>query len=128
MRVKHFACAGLIILGGLSGCATWQKPSADLATKIPVIEIGQPKPEGNEYILLVRAGKDIPVKLTVDGSFLSKEGATETTVNVRQDVYLYKQWSSFDGKEWERGLFQVLISAGVGPEGGNVDIKVNQPN
>jgi hypothetical protein len=128
VKVKRLAHAVLAILAGLGGCATWQAPPADLMTRIPTIEIGQTKPEGDEYILLVRAGQDVPVKLAVGGSFLSKEGATETIVNVSRDLYLYKHWSSFDGKKWERGLFQVLISAGLGPEGGKVEIKVNRPN
>ena len=129
MNLKYCACATLIMLVSLGGCASWQTPSADLTARVPTIEVGQLKPEGNEYVLLVPAGKNIPVKLTVGGSFLSKEGATETTVQLRQDLYLYKHWSSFDGKKWERshGQFEVLISAGMDPEGGKVEIKVNKP-
>jgi hypothetical protein len=128
MRAKHFIFTVLPILGGLGGCASWQTPPADLVSKVPTIEIGQPKPEGSEYVLLVRAGKDVPVTLTVGGTFLSKEGAAEALVKVRQDVYFYKHWSSLDGKNWERGVFQVLISAGLGPEGGKVEVKMNRPN
>ena len=128
MSLKYFAIVGLVILGSLGGCASWQTPSADLTTRVPTIEIGRAKPEGNEYILFVPAGKDVPVKLTVGGSFLLKEGAAETAVKLRQDLYLYKHWSSFDGKKWERshGLFEILISAGMDPEGGKVEIKVNK--
>lgn len=125
---KYLAWAALLMLGGLMGCASWQTPSADLAKQVPVIEIGNNKPEGNEYILFVPAGKDVPVKMTVGGSFLSQEGYAETSVKFRQDLYLYKYWSSFDGKTWERshGLFETLLSAGLDPEGGKVEIKVNK--
>jgi hypothetical protein len=125
---KHFVFAALVLVVGLGGCATMQKPPADLASKVPIIEIGQPKPEGDEYILLVRAGKDIPVNMKVDGTFLSKQGTATAIVQARRDVYIYKRWSSLDGKNWERGVFQILISAGLGPEGGKVDVQVNRPN
>jgi hypothetical protein len=118
----------LLALLAAAGCASFQTPDADLISRVPIVEIGQPKPQGSDYILLVRAGKEVPVKLSVSGSFLSEEGLAETKVKLRQDLYLYKYWSSFDGKRWERShrMFNALISAGLEPEGGKVDIKFNQ--
>lgn len=130
MNLIYRTCGVLIILGLFGGCASLQTPSADLAARIPTIEMGQPKPEGNEYILFVPAGKDVPVKLIVGGSFLSKEGTTETAVQLRRDLYLYQRWASFDGKRWEpsHGVFEVLISASMDSEGGKVEVKVDESN
>ena len=118
----------LLALLTAAGCVSFQSPDGDLISRAPIVEIGQPKPQGNEYILLVRAGKEVPVKLSVSGSFLSEEGLAETKVKLRQDLYLYKYWSSFDGNHWERShrMFDALISAGLEPEGGKVDIKFNK--
>jgi len=117
-----------IVMVGVAGCASLQNPSPDLITKIPIVEIGKEKPQGNEYILFVPAGKDVPIKLSVGGSFLSEEGFAETRVKLRQDLYLYKYWSSFDGKNWKRShrVFDTILSAGLEPAGGKVEIKVNK--
>lgn len=124
--MKHSTYLLLAMIIGLGGCAASQTPPADLASRVPTIELGQPAPEGDDYILLVRAGQDVPVRLTVGGAFLAQEGRSDTTVRVREDVYLYKRWSSLDGKTWERGAFQLLMSAGMGPEGATVNVKVNR--
>lgn len=121
--MKYRYLAYLLAPAIIAACAT--QPGADLATRIPVVEIGQPKPADKEYILLVKAGRDYPVQMNVDGSFLAKTGAAETTVSVKRDVYLYKHWTSFDGKTWERGKLDLKVSVGMDPESGKVDIKVN---
>ncbi len=115
-------------MGGMAGCASLQTPSSDLITKIPIVEIGKEKPQSNEYILFVPAGKDVPIKLSVGGSFLSEEGFAETKVKLRQDLYLYKYWSSFDGRNWKRShrVFDAVFSAGLEPQGLKVEIKINK--
>ena len=125
---KYFVYAVLLAAVALTGCAAWQAPDADLAERLPVVEIGQPKPDTNEYILRVPARKPIPVIVTLAGSFLTEDGAAETAVQVSQDVYLYKQWASFDGKTWRRshGVFDTRVEVGLDPAGGKVEIKVDE--
>lgn len=127
-RITGSFVFSLIALLTATGCASFQTPDEDLINRVPIVEIGQPEPQGSDYILLVRAGKEVPVKLSVSGSFFSEEGLAETKVKLRQDLYLYKYWSSFDGKQWERShrMFSALISVGLESEGGKVDIKFNQ--
>jgi hypothetical protein len=125
---KYFAYAVLPAAVAVTGCAAWRAPDADLATRLPIIEIGQPKPDTKEYILRVPARKPIPVIVTFDGSFLTEEGAAETAIQVRQDVYLYKQWASFDGKIWQRShsIFDTRLGVGLDTEGGKVEIKLDE--
>ena len=123
--MRHRYLAYLLLPVVVAACAT-QPPGADLATRIPVVEIGQPKPADKEYILLVKAGRDYPVKMSVDGSFLAKTGAAETTVRVKRDVYLYKHWTSFDGKTWERGKLSMKVGVGMDPSSGKVEINVDE--
>ena len=123
--MKYRYLAYLLAPAVITACAT-QPPGADLTTRVPVVEIGQPKPADKEYILLVKAGRDYPVQMNVDGSFLAKTGAAETIVRVKRDVYLYKHWTSFDGKTWERAKLTLKVGVGMDPESGKVEIKVDE--
>jgi hypothetical protein len=87
---KYFAYAVLPAAVAVTGCAAWRAPDADLATRLPIIEIWQPKPDTKEYILRVPARKPIPVSVTLAGSFFTEDGVAVTAVQIRQDVYLYK--------------------------------------
>lgn len=122
--MKYRYLAYLLAPAVITACAT-QPPGADLTTRVPVVEIGQPKPAEKDYVLLVKAGRDYPVQMNVEGSFLTKTGAAETTVRVKRDVYLYKHWTSFDGKTWERGKLDLTVGVGMDPESGKVEIKVS---
>jgi len=117
-----------VLMFGNTGCALWP-PGEDLVRRVPVLEIGSPKPEGHEYILHIPAGQSVPVHMTLGGTFLDQTGKAETTITLRHDLYLYKQWSSLDGKTWRQShdRFEVLLSAGLGTEGGTLDLKVNGP-
>lgn len=125
MKRKYLAYL-ILLATAISGCASWRTPGPDLATRVPVVEIGQQKPDTDDYILLVAAGKDFPVRMNIDGSFLAKKGAAETAVQVQRDVYLYKKWTSFDGKTWRRGLFDLTVGIGLEPAGGKIEVKVDE--
>ena len=111
---------------GIIGCATMRLPDASLINSLPIIELGQESPDSNQYVLLLRAGVNIPVTVAISGSLLSKEGKTNTTVQLKRDLYLYQEWSSLDGKTWRPKNINLLIAAGLDPTGGKVDITVDQ--
>jgi hypothetical protein len=111
---------------GFLGCASTGVPDVSLINTLPVLEPGQEKPDGNDYVLLLRSGADVPVTVTLSGSLLSNESTTHTTIQLTRDLYLYKQWSSFDGKTWEKKNFNLLIGAGLGLEGGIVTITIDE--
>lgn len=112
----------------LAGCAGMQGPPDDLLKRIPVVEIGQPEPADKQYVLLVRAGKTVPVHLTVKGPLFVQPGQATAHVQLSQSLYIYKEWSSLDGINWTRQGFDGAVSLGLAPKGGIVDIHVSRPN
>jgi hypothetical protein len=89
---------------GFWGCTTTNAPDVSLINALPVLEPGQETQDGDDYVLLLRSGVDVPVTITLAGSLLSKESTTHTSIQLKRDLYLYKHWSSFDGKTWEEKL------------------------
>jgi hypothetical protein len=89
----------------ISGCLSLGRPSTDLASKVPVVEVGKEKPpETGKYIVFLPAGKEVSIEFSLRGSFLAQEGSTEMKIRLARDLYLYEGsglWGSLDGKKWE---------------------------
>jgi hypothetical protein len=111
---------------GFWGCASTSTPDVSSINSLPVLEPGQETQNDEEYVLLLRSGVDVPVTITLSGSLLSKESTTHTSIQLKRDLYLYKQWSSFDGKTWEEKNFNLLIGTGLGLEGGIITITIDE--
>jgi hypothetical protein len=110
----------------LTGCAGMQNPPDDLLKRVPVVEIGQPEPVDKHYVLFIRAGKPVPIHLTVKGPLFVQPGQATTQVQLSQSLYIYKEWSSLDGLNWTRQSFEGAVSLGLAPKGGIVDIHVSR--
>jgi len=110
----------------LTGCAGMQSPPDDLLKRVPVVEIGQPEPVDKHYVLFIRAGKPVPIHLTVKGPLFVQPGQATTQVQLSQSLYIYKEWSSLDGLNWTRQSFEGAVSLGLAPKGGIVDIHVSR--
>lgn len=110
----------------IGGCATSNTPDSSEISSLPIIELGQEAPGDGEYILLLRSGVNIPVTVSISGSFLSKESRNSTSVQLKRDVYLYKKWSSLDGKTWGEKNVNLLIGTGLDTKGGKVNITVDE--
>lgn len=110
-----------------SGCASMFVPDRDLLDKLPIVKIGSEKPAGHEYILHIPAGATIPVHFTIKGGLISAPVDQKSVTKINQELYIYKYWASLDGKNWQptRDVINMPISIGVGPEGGQVHIKVD---
>jgi len=109
-----------------AGCAASLGPPEDLLKRVPVIEIGQPEPPDKHYVLYVRAGKPVPIHLTVKGPLLLQPGQAATHVQFTQSLYIYREWSSLDGVTWTRRAFEGASSFGLAATGGVVDIIVDR--
>lgn len=120
-----------IILGvyvfSVTGCASMYTPNSDLIETLPVIKIGSKKPDGHEYILHIPAETQFPVHFTVKGGLISSPVDQKPTTRIKQDLYVYKYWSSLDGRNWQpsHDLINMPISIGMGPEGGQFHVKVD---
>lgn len=87
----------------LAGCAGLMAPGADEMAKVPVVRYGEAAPAGGEHVLLYPAGAPLPVVASVSGTLLAKTGEARMEVATSRDVYVYKNWLSFDGKNWMSG-------------------------
>jgi len=112
----------------LTGCAGLQGPPEDLLKRVPVVEIGQPEPADKNYILYIPGGKAIPVQMTVKGPLVVNPGEATTRIQLTRSLYLYKEWSSLDGRNWTHQAFQGRVSIGLAPQGGIVEVFVSRPD
>ena len=126
---KLHVILSISVLVLFSGCASMFVPDSDLANKVPVLEMGslKHKPEGNEFILHIPAGATIPVHFSVKGGLISSPIDQKSVTKIKQELYVYKYWASLDGKTWQPtgDIINMPISVGVGPEGGQIEVKVD---
>lgn len=110
----------------MTGCVSAQPPPDDLLSRVPVIEIGQPEPQDKPFVLLIRAGKTIPLTLAVKSPLFLQSAQATAVVHFTRSLYIYKDWSSFDGLNWTQRAFTGSASFGLAPKGGVIDIQVNR--
>lgn len=112
----------------LAACDVNEAPPASLIDDIPVVTIGSGSKQDGEYILYVPGEKSLPVAIQVSGSFLAKTASINTEIQVQQDLYIYRQWSSFDGRNWRpsHDLFDARMRAGLMPSGAQVKVQFNR--
>lgn len=117
----------VLVLISFSACASMFVPGSEEISKLPVIKMGSKKPEGNEYILHIPKGEKIPWHFTINGGLISAPVDSKSVTKINQEIYVYKYWASFDGKNWKPTgeLLNMPISFGVGPEGGQLNLKVD---
>lgn len=118
---------GLVVVASI-GCASWGGPPEDLLKRVPVVEVGKPEPADKRYVLYIPAGKLIPVHFTVKGPLFLKPGEATGQVQLTQSLYIYKEWSSLDGRNWTHQAFEGGVSLGLAPTGGLVDVHVSRIN
>lgn len=119
----------ILLLTGFSlGCASLFVPGQDEISKLPVVKMGDPKPQGNEYILHIPAGASFPVDFSINGNLVSGKVQHTSTTSLNRELYLYKHWASLDGKAWQptRDLIHMPITIGLDSEGGQVKIQVDR--
>lgn len=84
----------------LSACASLTSPSPDEIARLPVVRFGQAGPADGNFVLHYPAGVNLPVIAKVDGTLFSKTDQAQLNVQIKQDVYVYRNLLSFDGKTW----------------------------
>lgn len=99
--MKLFIYTGIIAAGlSLGGCASLFPPKAEDLAQTPVVRFGEAAPGGKEFVTFYPAGAPLPVVATVDGTLLERKASVSMQVALKRDVYLYREWVSFDGKNW----------------------------
>lgn len=114
--MKKIASVVLTLIAiSLVGCSGMMPPNAKEMAQIPVIRFGDDAPAGKEFALFYPAGMSLPVNASVSGTLLAQSDKATLHVTLKQDVYAYKQWVSFDGKTWQRsdkviaGKFEIYV-------------------
>lgn len=99
--MKQYVYTGIIAAGlSLGGCASLFPPKAEDLAQTPVVRFGEAAPSGKKFITYFPAGAPLPAVATVDGTLLERKVSAAMQVVLKRDVYLYRQWLSFDGKTW----------------------------
>lgn len=99
--MKLYIHTGIIAAGlSLGGCASLFPPKAEDLAQTPVVRFGEAAPAGKEFVTFFPAGAPLPAVATVDGTLLERKASATMQVALKRDVYLYRQWLSFDGKTW----------------------------
>lgn len=87
----------------LSGCAGLSAPDKDAMAQIPIVRFGEAAPAGQDFVRHYPAGSTLPVVAGVYGSLLAQAETATLNVRLNRDVFVYRQWVSFDGKSWQPG-------------------------
>lgn len=101
----------------LSACASLSGPSSEEIAKLPVVSYGQPAPKDSDFVLRYPAGVDLPVTASVSGTLLAQGAQSTLTVRIKQDVYVYKDRVSFDGKQWSPSSSKIAGHFRITPPG-----------
>ncbi len=115
----------------LTACAGLPPSSHDVA-QAPRIEIGQPIPAGDNYVLHYPAGKSLPVTTQVDGNLFEQAQQATLHVVLKHDVYVFRHFASFDGINWQpahklvTSNLELQIPAKEGGNAGLLHIKMDQ--
>ena len=129
----------LILATSLSACSGLQRstgslPDASVLETLPIIKVGQAKPAQGDYILFLPASELITATAKVQGTLFEKTDSKDLQVKLKQDLYLYKNWASYDKKKWVKdndaigGNFRVTLPGWDHPQAGEVLIELNTKN
>lgn len=101
--MRHLLLTLVLASATLAACSTLPggpAPTATETAKLPVINVGQPLPSGDAYVLYFPAGTPLPIRTVVDGSAFAQSGESTLHVVLKHGVYGYRQYASLDGQHW----------------------------
>ena len=92
----------VIVAAGFSllGCASLAPPKAEDMTQVPTVRFGDSAPAGKDFVAYFPAGAPLPVVASIGGTLFDQKAKEILHVTLKRDVYVFKQWVSFDGKSW----------------------------
>ncbi len=114
-----------------SGCASVSGPKTSEIGKLPVVEFGQPVPEDGNYILHFPAGVAIDTPVTFKGNLFEREAREVMSVKPLRDIYVHKEWMSYDKQKWVDANSSVKLKIDVilpgyhRPQPGHVVLELN---
>jgi hypothetical protein len=90
----------LATVAGLAGCAGFGNLKSEEVRDLPLVKFGDVVPQNRDFILYFPAGQPIPTVVQVQGNLFERSAEETVSVTLRKDIYVYKEWISFDRKHW----------------------------
>ncbi len=125
---KSLVIGSCILLGACTGLAPTQNELAAL----PLINYGDTLPQHNEFILRFPANTPLSVNSQVSGDIFSQTGRSSTQVQLKQAIYVYKNFASLDNQHWypAHRLINSSINIGIpdkqSSQAGIITLEMNQ--
>ena len=136
IETRHKSFAGsntmkyLLLLVALFfiGCSTIQSISTETIQKLPIVRVGDPAPQGDEYIVYYPTGYLFTLELQTKGSLFASKKKIQTQIALDKELYLYKYWASHDGISWKNSheLLDVSFEGGFDISGLAVHITLEK--
>lgn len=130
--MKRFIVLSIIVASAiLTACAGLPPSTAEIA-KVPQVQFGQPLPADDNFVLHFPAGTPLPVSTVVDGNLFERDGQATFNITLKHDVYVYRQFASFDGQNWQptRKLIETHLELQIpqkdGSNAGMLHVKMDQ--
>lgn len=119
----------LMLLFASTGCAL-QPAAPDSAElrALPVVRMGTARGSHNNYILFVPRGQMFHIELNIAGDLLTGQIHKVINTSLKQDVYLYQHWGSYDGKHWQllHNMLGVGLSMGMDNQKAFIKVKLTE--
>ena len=86
----------------LGSCGCYHSPSAldDSVRQFPSVHFNDSRPKPSHYILHFPAGSTVTTTVLFKGSLFEDTAQKPLTLTINRDIYLYKDWVSFDRQRW----------------------------
>lgn len=95
LKLTSILCPLLLV----TGCATLNPISGRL-DDLPIIPFGGETPTDGEFILHFPQAVPIETSITFAGNLFIASDVQTMQVRPKQDIYLYREWVSFDLQRW----------------------------
>ncbi len=99
MKLTTILLSSVILLSG--GCASLDQPADNELASLPLIKFGNSVPENGQYILHFPQDVPIGTPVTFGGNLFIADDVKTLTVTPKQDIYVYKDWVSYDRINWQ---------------------------
>lgn len=128
-------CRHLLVLASLSALAACASlggaPNDQTLAGAPVVRFGESPPNSEHFILHFAAGQAIPIVSRLHGNALTQPSEQIQTVTLNRDLYVYRDWLSFDRKTWKpsRDVLDLRVNVRVPsplhPNPGLIELKAD---
>ena len=122
----------VVFLVAAGGCATTGVSWQEQLRNYPLVKLGDPKPAGEEYVVHIPKGQPFATKVYIEGGLLEKDVVQDVYAVPSKDLYFYKDWMSFDMRNWKRTRATMAFDWDIGvpswknPNPGHLKVILNE--